>query len=90
MLKLLKTNSQRCIFAPLISVILNLIIAFAVYFIARIEFLLENHSYFSEGISTSNLVSIFFWRIYLRSFCDSIYQYFLHCFDALPSMDKRM
>lgn len=59
MLKLLKTNSQRCIFAPLISVILNLIIAFAIYFIARIEFLLENYSYFSEGISTSNLVSIF-------------------------------
>lgn len=60
MLKLLKTNSQRYIFVNLISVILNLIIAFAVYFIARIEFLLENYSYFSEGISTSNLVSIFF------------------------------
>ena len=39
------------VYAPVLAVLWNLLLAYVVYFIARIAYLLENWSYFSEGLS---------------------------------------
>lgn len=44
---------------PLWALIWDLIIVFALYFIARIEFLLENYSYFSQDLSFGHLAQMF-------------------------------
>jgi hypothetical protein len=46
-------------FGPIVALIGNLLIAIAVYNIARIEFILENFSYFSENLSFSGLAQMF-------------------------------
>ncbi len=46
-------------FGPFVALIANLVLAFAVYFVARIEFLLENFSYFSSDLSLSTLWGLF-------------------------------
>lgn len=46
-------------FGPFIALVCNLLIALVVYNIARIEFILENYSYFSEHLSWSYLLRMF-------------------------------
>ncbi len=46
-------------FAPLVALALNLIMAYIVYFIARVAYLLENYSIFSQGLDTNGLFSAF-------------------------------
>ena len=46
-------------FAPLVALALNLIMAYIVYFIARVAYLLENYSIFSQGLDTNGLISAF-------------------------------
>jgi len=43
---------------PLISVLVNLAIAYGVYFIARIVFLIENWGLYADGLSTSHLMEL--------------------------------
>ncbi|HEY9551808.1 MAG TPA: sulfatase-like hydrolase/transferase, partial [Prevotella sp.] len=54
-----KINILHTPFAPFVALLLNLLIAFALYFIARIEFLLENYSYFSNNLSAGYLLQLF-------------------------------
>ena len=44
---------------PLIAVLVNLAIAYGLYFIARVAFLIENWGLFSEGMTTSHLLELF-------------------------------
>lgn len=46
-------------FAPLVALALNLLIAYVVYFIARVVYLLENYSIFSQGMDAKGLMSAF-------------------------------
>ena len=46
-------------FAPLVALALNLIMAYVVYFIARVAYLLENYSIFSQGLDTNGFISAF-------------------------------
>ncbi|MCL6747527.1 sulfatase [Prevotella sp. TCVGH] len=50
--------------APFVSLVVNIFMAFVVYLIARVAFLLENFSYFSEGLSFSQ-VGEWFWGGYI-------------------------
>ncbi len=45
-------------FTPLVAVLLNLLLAYVVYFIARIAYLLENFSFFSQGLSFSHVMEL--------------------------------
>ena len=54
-----KINILDTQFAPFVALIINLFIAFALYLIARIEFLLENYSYFSADLSVGHLLRLF-------------------------------
>ena len=45
--------------SPLTATLCNLAIAYAVYFLARIIYLLENLSYFSQGLTFSHLMELF-------------------------------
>src|SRR5574344_181878 len=47
------------IYSPAIAVVMNLVIAYAVYFIARTAYLLENYSSFSENLSFSLLCKLY-------------------------------
>lgn len=49
---------------PFVAMLVNLLMAFAVYFVARVEFLLENYSYFSSDLSLSHLATMF-WGGYI-------------------------
>lgn len=44
--------------APFFALLLNILIVFVVYFIARVAFLLENYSYFSNHLSLSHFASL--------------------------------
>lgn len=44
---------------PFIALLLNLLIALGMYFVARVEFLLENYSYFSDDLTVGHLFSLF-------------------------------
>ena len=46
-------------FATLVALALNLIMAYIIYFIARVAYLLENYSIFSQGLDTNGLFSAF-------------------------------
>ncbi len=46
-------------FAPLVAVVCNLFIAYVVYFIARVAYLLENYSIFSQGLDAGGLMTAF-------------------------------
>ena len=54
-----KINILDTQFAPFVALIINLFITFALYLIARIEFLLENYSYFSADLSVGHLLRLF-------------------------------
>ena len=44
--------------APLTAMLCNLVIAYILYFLARIIYLLENYSYFGQGLSFSHLIEM--------------------------------
>ena len=44
--------------SPIVATLLNLLIAYVVYFIARITYLFENWSYFSQNLSFSHLMEM--------------------------------
>ena len=46
-------------FAPLVAVVCNLLIAYVVYFIARVAYLLENYSIFTQGLDSGGLMTAF-------------------------------
>ena len=49
-------NMKRLgLLSPLAATCCNLLLAYALYFIARIAYLLENWSYFSSGLTGSHL-----------------------------------
>ena len=47
------------IVSPAVALVGNLLMAYVVYFIARVAYLLENYEAFSEGLSLSHLCTIF-------------------------------
>ena len=44
---------------PLVAVILNLLMAYCIYFIARVAYLLENYSFFKQGLDWQGMVAAF-------------------------------
>lgn len=60
MMKQAKATFLHNSFGPFGAMILNLLMAFVVYFIARVEFLFENYSYFSGNLSASHLTELFY------------------------------
>lgn len=54
MRKLLKSD-----FGPAIAVIINLILAYMLFLLARVAFLVENQSFFADTLATGNLARIF-------------------------------
>ena len=44
--------------SPIVATLLNLLIAYVVYFIARVSYLFENWSYFSQNLSFSHLMEM--------------------------------
>lgn len=59
-----KSKGAKQYMAPFVSLVVNIFMAFVVYLIARVAFLLENFSYFSEGLSFSQ-VGEWFWGGYI-------------------------
>ena len=59
-----KSKAAKQYLAPFGSLVVNIFMAFVVYLIARVAFLLENFSYFSEGLSFSQ-VGEWFWGGYI-------------------------
>ena len=45
--------------SPLMATLCNLVIAYAVYFLARIIYLLVNYDYFEQGLSFAHLCEMF-------------------------------
>ncbi len=52
-------NIFQSTFAPTIAVVINLLLAYVVYFLARVGFILENLSLFSDSLSWQNLSTLF-------------------------------
>ena len=44
--------------SPLVATLCNLLIAYAVYFLARMAYFLENYSFFSQGLSFTHLMEM--------------------------------
>ena len=55
----MKSKILKSPFAPLVAVVANLLIAYALYFVARVAYYLENHSIFSQGLDAAGLASAF-------------------------------
>lgn len=56
---LLSLFPKRSVIAPLLAVAANIIIVYIVYSIARVEFLLENWSYFAQSAADNRLPELF-------------------------------
>lgn len=59
-----KSKAAKQYLAPFGALVVNIFMAFVVYLIARVAFLLENFGYFSEGLSFSQ-VGEWFWGGYI-------------------------
>ena len=55
----MKSKILKSPFAPLVAVVANLLIAYALYLVARVAYYLENHSIFSQGLDAAGLASAF-------------------------------
>ena len=55
----IKSKVMSSPIAPLVAVVCNLILAYAIYFIARVAYFLENYSIFSQGLQGSTLANAF-------------------------------
>lgn len=61
-MKLLKDIKHKVMtspLAPLVAVVCNLLIAYVIYFIARVAYFFENYSIFSQGLHGKSLVEAF-------------------------------
>ena len=47
-------------FAPFVALLFNLLLAFGLYIVARIEFLFENYNYFCAVLSPTRLCQLFY------------------------------
>lgn len=54
-----KIDWQRSVASPLMAAAFNIVMVFLLYTIARVEFLIENHSYFSHAIAEGRLLELF-------------------------------
>ena len=54
----MKKFQRMGLFSPIVVTLFNLLIAYVVYFMARITYLLENWSYFSQNLSFGHLIEI--------------------------------
>lgn len=54
-----KSSILEKMIAPTIALVGNLVLAYIVYFVARIAYLLENYAFFSEGLSFEHLLTLF-------------------------------
>ena len=75
-------------FSPIVALLVNLLIAFVVYNISRIEFILENLSYFSEHLSFSYLLRMFGGGYMFDRSCHCLFQRSLHRFNAFTLLAK--
>lgn len=56
MLSRLKSlHLERSVFAPFMALSLNILLVYLAYSIARVEYLLENYSYFAQSVSEGHL-----------------------------------
>lgn len=60
MMKQVKATFLHTSFGPFGAMVVNLLMAFAAYLIARVEFLFENYSYFSGNLSLAHLAELFY------------------------------
>ncbi|MBO4721442.1 MAG: sulfatase-like hydrolase/transferase [Muribaculaceae bacterium] len=58
-LKYIKNKVMTSPLAPLVAVVCNLLIAYVIYFIARVAYYLENHTIFSQGLQGNALADAF-------------------------------
>lgn len=58
---------------PMFALVVNLVLAYLVYFVARIAFLFENYFFFQGGVRYFAFVAIVSWRINVRYQCDSLF-----------------
>ena len=68
--------------APFVALLANLLLAFGLYIVARIEFLFENYNYFCAVLSPARL-----WRLFYGG--DILHQLPLCGDDAFPVVDER-
>ena len=54
-----KLNPLKTMMAPATALVANLLIAYAVYFIARVAYLLENYSHFAENMSVAHFFQLY-------------------------------
>lgn len=54
-----KSSILEKMIAPTIALVGNLVLAYIVYFVARVAYLLENYAFFSEGLSFEHLLTLF-------------------------------
>lgn len=57
-MKRLRLDWNRSVASPLMAVAFNILLIYILYTIARVEFLLENYSYFSRSVSEGHLLTI--------------------------------
>ena len=55
----MKDFAKLNLISPIAAILYNLLLAYLLYFAARIVYLLENYSYFQQSMSTSKLMEIF-------------------------------
>ena len=46
-------------FATLLALVLNLLMAYVIYFVARVVYLLENYSIFTQGLDSQGMQNVF-------------------------------
>ena len=55
----MKNFHRLGLLAPLVTVLYNLLIAYFIYFIARITYLLVNYHFFSNHLTLKHLLELF-------------------------------
>lgn len=61
--KLKSLHIERSVISPFIAVAWNVILLFVMYTLCRVEYLLENYSYFAQSVSEGHLSRLFFGGI---------------------------
>ena len=61
--KLKEQHLEQSLFSPFLAVVYNLLLVYIVYTLMRVEYLLENYSYFAESVSEGHLWRLFFGGI---------------------------
>lgn len=50
---------SKSVLSPILATTINILVVFILYFIARIEFFLENYNYFTQAVQEGRLVDLF-------------------------------